>query len=248
MRRSALTLAVSALALLAFAGQAFAEISLSETGNPKFPRRSYVVTLPESTRLIPEQVSLTENGVAVDGLRTVPVGAERRSKLGVVLAIDSSSSMRGEAFAGALEAARAFARERNPQQPLALVTFGTDSTVLERFTTLDDEIEGALDEPGTTGGGTHMYDAALRSIRLIKSAGLGGGFLVVLSDGTDHGSSATSEQVVAAARAAHVRIYAVGLESSAFDPEALSSLAEEGGGRYSQATSAGELQEIYRAL
>ena len=197
---------------------------------------------------MPEQVSVTENGLAVDRLRTAPVGASRRSKLGVILAVDSSSSMRGEAFAGALEAARAFARERNPQQPLALVTFGTDSNVLQRFTTIDDEIQGALDDPGATGGGTHMYDAALRSIGLIRDAHLQGGFLVVLSDGTDHGSSATSDQVVAAARAAHVRIYTVGLESSAFDPDALSSLAENGGGRYSQATSAGELQEIYRAL
>ena len=93
-----------------------------------------------------------------------------------------------------------------------------------------------------------MYDAALRSIGLIRDAHLQGGFLVVLSDGTDHGSSATSDQVVAAARAAHVRIYTVGLESAAFDPDALSALAENGGGRYSQATSAGELQEIYRAL
>jgi tight adherence protein B len=248
MRRAALTVAVSALALLAFAGQAWADISMSATGNAKFPRRSYVVTLPESTRLLPDQVTVTENGLTVDGLRTAPVGASRRSKLGVILAVDSSSSMRGEAFAGALEAARAFARERNPQQPLALVTFGTESNVLQRFTTLDDEIQGALDDPGATGGGTHMYDAALRSIGLIRDAHLQGGFLVVLSDGTDHGSSATSDQVVAAARAAHVRIYTVGLESSAFDPDALSSLAENGGGRYSQATSAGELQEIYRAL
>lgn len=248
MRRTALAFAVSALALLAFAGQALAEISLSATGNPKFPQRSYVVTLPESTRLLPDQVKVTENGTDVDGLKTSPVGAEKNSKLGVILAIDSSASMRGEAFDGALAAARAFARERNPQQPLALVTFGTESNVLQRFTTLDGEIQGALDDPGATGGGTHMYDAALRSIGLLRDAHLQGGFLVVLSDGTDHGSSATSQQVVDAAKAAHVRIYTVGLESRAFDPDALSSLAENGGGRYSQATSSGELQEIYRAL
>ena len=98
------------------------------------------------------------------------------------------------------------------------MTFGTESNVLQRFTTLDDEIQGALDDPGATGGGTHMYDAALRSIGLIRDAHLQGGFLVVLSDGTDHGSSATSDQVVAAARAAHVRIYTVGLESSRVRP------------------------------
>ncbi len=248
MRRTVLALLAGAVSLLTFAGQALAEISVSATGNAKFPRRSYVVTLPESTRLLPEQVRLTENGLSVDGLRTMPVGAARRAKLGVVLTIDASGSMRGEAFAGALEAARAFARERNPRQPLALVTFGTETNVLQPFTTLDGEIQGALDEPGSPSGGTHMYDAALRSVGLIRSSGLQGGFLLVLSDGTDHGSSTTSEQVVAAARAAHVRVYGVALESSAFDREALSSLAEATGGRYSQATAAAELQEIYREL
>src|SRR5512132_3084413 len=99
MKRAALTLVVGAVLLLAFAAQAVADISLSPTGNAKFPRRSFVVTLPESTRLLPGQVRVTENGIAVHELRTMPVGAARRSKLGVVLAIDSSSSMKGEAFA-----------------------------------------------------------------------------------------------------------------------------------------------------
>ena len=102
MRRAALAIVVGVVALLAFAGQAFADISLSATGDAKFPRRSYVVTLPESTRLLPGQVTVTEDGLAVDGLRTTPVGATRRSRLGVVLAIDASRSMQGEAFGGQL--------------------------------------------------------------------------------------------------------------------------------------------------
>jgi tight adherence protein B len=247
MRRAALALLVGALVSLASAGQAVADISVS-AGEAKFPRREYVVTLPETTRLAAGRVSVTENGVPVHGLRTVPVGAARRAKLGVVLAIDSSGSMRGDAFTGALDAARAFVRERHSRQPLALVTFGSESKVLQRFTTLEREIYRALGQPGKPRGGTQMYDAAMQSIGLIRNSGLQGGFVVVLSDGTDHGSSATSDEVVAAARAAHVRIYTVGLESPAFDPGALSTLAEAGGGSYSQATSAAELQEIYRAL
>jgi tight adherence protein B len=248
MRRIAPTLVVGVLVLLAFAGEAFAAISLSPAGGTKFPRRTFVVTLPESARLGPSQISVTENGVPVHDLSTTPVGASRRAKLGVVLAIDASSSMQGDAFTGALDAARAFGRERNPRQPLALITFGTGSRLLQPFTTLDEEIQAALDEPGTPSGGTDMYDATLRSVQLVRKAGLQGGFVVLLSDGSDHGSTATADTVAAAARAAHVRLYTVGLASPAFDPEALTALAEAGGGRYSEATSAGELQEIYRAL
>jgi len=248
VRRGTLTILVGIAVLIGTASSASAEISLSPAGDPKFPQRTFVVTLPESARLTPGMVHVTENGVPVHDLRVAPVGASRRAKLGVVLAIDASSSMKGEAFAGAVAAARAFARERNPRQPLALLTFGTGSQLLQPFTTLDGELEGALDEPGTPSGGTDMYDAALRSVDLVRKAGLQGGFVVVLSDGTDHGSSASRETVVAAARSAHVRLYSVGLESPAFDPDSLSKLAEEGGGSYSQATSAAELQEIYRAL
>jgi tight adherence protein B len=248
MRRAALALVVGAAVLAGPAGQASAAISLSPTGDAKFPRRAFVVTLPESSRLAPEQVNVTENGAPVHGLRTAPVGASRRARLGVVLAIDASSSMRGAAFDSAIEAARAFASERNPQQPLALVTFGTGSSVLQPFTTLDSEIQAALDEPGTPRGGTDMYDAALRSVKLIDKSGLQGGFVVVLSDGTDHGSTAVNDDVVAAARAARVRVYTVGLQSEAFDPDALAALADAGGGSYSEATSADELQEIYRVL
>ncbi|HEX6652804.1 MAG TPA: VWA domain-containing protein [Thermoleophilaceae bacterium] len=246
MRRTAPALLL-ALAL-ALPAHAAAAVSLSPAGDAQFPHKAFVLTLPESTRLAPGQVAVTENQQPVHDLRTSVVGAAQRAKLGVVLAIDASSSMKGEAFAGALDAARAFAEERNPRQPLALVTFGTESRVLQRFTTLDSEIEKALATPPTPSGGTHMYDAAVRSIDLVKRAGLQGGFLVVLSDGSDHGSTATSDDVVAAAHAAHVRLYTVGLESPVFDPEALSALAEQGGGRYSQATSADDLQEIYRVL
>jgi tight adherence protein B len=248
MRRAALALVVGAAVLAGPAGQASAAISLSPTGDAKFPRRAFVVTLPETSRLAPDQVSVTENGAPVDGLRTAPVGSSQRAKLGVVLAIDASSSMRGDAFASAIEAARAFASERNPEQPLALVTFGTGSRVLQPFTTLDPEIQAALDDPGMPSGGTDMYDAALRSVQMIDKAGLKGGFVVVLSDGTDHGSAAGNDDVVAAASSAHVRVYTVGLQSEAFDPDALSVLADTGGGSYSEATSAGELQEIYRVL
>ena len=248
MRRAALALVVGAAVLAGPAGQASAAISLSPTGDANFPRRAYVITLPENSRLSPEQVSLTENGAPVHGLRVAPVGASRRAKLGVVLTIDASGSMRGDAFDSAIEAARAFAGERNPEQPLALVTFGTGSKVLQPFTTLDAEIQSALDDPGTPSGGTDMYDAALRSVQLIDRAGLKGGYVVVLSDGTDHGSTAVNDDVVAAARAAHVRVYTVGLQSAAFDPDALGALADTGGGSYSEATSADELQEIYRVL
>lgn len=237
-----------AIAVAVAAMPANAAVSLSPAGEARFPEREYVLTIPEHSRLAEGQVQVSEDGKPVRGLRVAPVGADGRAKLGVVLAIDASSSMRGRAFAEAFDAARAFAHERNGRQPFALVTFGTDSRVALPFTDDESRIGDALRSPATPRGGTHMYDAALRSVKLVSDSGLPGGFVVVLSDGTDHGSKAGSDEVLAAARRANVRVYTVGLRSTRFDPVALGKLAEGGGGDYSEADSAKELREIYRAL
>jgi tight adherence protein B len=227
---------------------ALAGVSVSRAPDARFPDRSFVLTLPEHVSLGRSQVSVTENGGPVRNLRVAPVGAQRRAKLGVVLAIDASRSMAGEPFSGAIDAAQAFADERNARQPLAAVTFGTGSRLLMPFTDDEGRIAGALADPGTPAGGTDMYDGALRSIELVKDAGLRGGFVVVLSDGTDHGSSATPAEVIQAADDANVKIFTVGLQSSRFDPDALSKLSDATGGEYSEATSAAQLSEIYGAL
>jgi tight adherence protein B len=227
---------------------ALAGVSVSRNPDVRFPDRSFVLTLPEHTTLGSGEVKVTENEAPVRGLRVAPVGAARRAKLGVVLAIDASRSMAGEPFAGAIDAAQVFADERNPRQPLAMVTFGTGSHLLLPFTDREDRIAAALADPGAAGGGTDMYDAALRSIDLVKDSGLRGGFVVVLSDGTDHGSAATPQEVIDAADAANVKVYTVGLQSDRFDPGALSKLADESGGEYSEATSAAQLSAIYGAL
>jgi len=254
--RVALALIVALLAASIAASQAHASVSLSRSPDVHFPDRSYVVTLPEHIPLGADRVNVTENGAPVRNLRVAPVGATRRAKLGVVLAIDASSSMTGAPFAGAIDAARAFVAERDPRQPVAALTFGSGTRTLLPFTADAAKIDAALAHPGTPAGATDMYDAAMRSIQLIGSSGvrgiddsgLRGGFVVVLSDGSDHGSTATAGEVLVAAEQANVKIYTVGLRSDRFDPEALQRLAEGSGGGYSEATSAAELTGIYAAL
>lgn len=247
-RRCLVAAGVAALATLVPVGSAHAAPSLSPTGDAPFPERAFVLTLPQHTELAPGQVHLTENGRSVRRLEVTPVGAARRVRMGVVLAIDASSSMRGAAWDQAIEAARAFAAERNGRQPFALVTFGSDTRVVLPFTDDEAAIDAALTAPGSPAGGTSLYDGALQSIQLIHEAKLRGGFVVVLSDGTDHGSNATGNDVLSAARDANVKLYSVGLQSASFDPEALERLSENGGGEYTEAGSADQLQQIYSSL
>ena len=247
-QRTIALVVLAAAALLPASGAKAASLSLSATRDARFPERAFVLTLPEHDELAAGQVQALENDAPVRGLRVAPIGASQRSKLGVALAIDASSSMRGRAYAGAFAAAGAFARERDQRQPFALLTFNGGSRVALPFTSDAESIRTALSSPGTPEGGTQLYDAALQAIGMVRHANLPGGFVVVLSDGSDHGSTASTAEVAAAARAANVRIYTVGLRSEHFDPAALRQLAGSAGGTYSEATSPGDLHEIYRAL
>ena len=238
---------LSASALVPAATAAAESPSLSRAGHAQFPDRSYVLTLPEQTRLDRGDVTVTENGGPVRDLRVAPVGAAR-SRLGVVMAVDTSASMHGAPQEGAFAAARAFSRARNSRQPLALVTFGSRSRVDIPFTTDPFTIRRALARPVPAGGGTHLYDAGLRGVELFRQSRLPGGFLVLLTDGTDHGSTTSAQELAAAAREARVRIYAVGLRSSRFDPVAPRRLAESTGGAYSEVSSPQDLERIFTAL
>jgi tight adherence protein B len=247
--RARLGSAVAALLTVAlFAGgpAAAATLELAPTGKPRFPARAFALTLPSEKSLTSGQVTVLENGRAISDVSVVPGAAT--DQLGVVLVLDASNSMRGEAIAGATEAARTLAEQRNANQPVGIVTFSDHPTTLLHLTTEDAGIDVALADPPALARGTHIYDAVDAAISLLEQEGISGGSVVVLSDGSDTGSQKSLDDVTAAARDAGVRLYAVGLQSSAFEAGPLESLASEGGGTYSEASSPAELRQIYDQL
>jgi tight adherence protein B len=238
--------ALLAVALFAGGPAAAATLELAPAGKPRFPARAYALTLPSEKSLAAGDVTVLENGRAVPDVSVVAGAAT--DQLGVVLVIDASNSMRGEAIAGATDAARTLADQRNPSQPLGIVTFNDHPTALLRPTTENTEIDVALANPPALARGTRIYDAVDAGISLLEQEGISGGSVVVLSDGSDTGSQKSIDDVTAAARDAGVSLYAVGLQSSAFKPDPLEDLASDGGGTYSEASSPAELRQIYDEL
>jgi tight adherence protein B len=239
--------ALALAATAALAPLANAAPSLSEAGNATFPERSFVLTLPAGAEARASQISVSENGGPVRGLDVEAADAARRSRLGVVLVLDTSNSMRGEPLDQAFAAAREFATERNERQPLSVVTFNSQADVAMPLTTDPFVIQESLANPPETRAETHLYDAGLKAIDVIRESELPGGYVVVLSDGADFGSEA-SAAVAAAARVAHVRVYTVGLNSPKFDATSLTGLAESSGGTYVEAASPADLATIYSRL
>ena len=236
------------LALLGPPSASGAEPRLTEVGDAPFPHRSYVLTLPEESRIDSGRVVVTENGADVSDLTVRAARADGGDELGVVLVIDASRSMKGEPIRSAMRAARAFAQRRSPSQPLAVVTFNSRPAVLLPFTTDPEQIERALAAPPELGRQTYAYDATAAAIRLLRAAGISAGSVVLLSDGDDTGSQVGVAAVAADAQRSGARVFTVGLESGAFDRSSLQSLAGVAGGRYTSTGSPRRLASIYDAL
>jgi tight adherence protein B len=246
---------IAVLATLVLAGPSAAATSAAATSAVKiapvtripFPERGYVLSVPEGTDLGAGSVEVRENGVRVGGLRVDPL-ASSGLRFGVVLALDSSESMTGAPAAAALRAARAFVSHRARAEEVGIVAFNTSISVLRVPTRDDGALGRALAEPPRIAYGTHINEALMRSLTLLRKARLSAGSIVLLSDGQEVGSVLPLDEVIAAAKAQQVRVFTVGLRSRAFDASTLRTIADRTGGTYAEARSAAELQPIYEAL
>ena len=221
-------------------------IQVVEAGNPLFPDRSYVLTLPEPRKpaLTTETVTVTENGKPVENLSVLTSASGEG--IGTVLLIDASNSMKGSIKA-AMQAARAFAA-RNPGQPLSVVFFNSNPTVALPLTTDPKQVKAVLAKAPKLGEGTRLYDALAAAVAQVRGSALGAARVVVLSDGDDVGSVTTPDAAISQLQSEKIRVFTVGIESPDFTAEDLQKLAESTGGTYAAATSPEALTKIYDQL
>jgi tight adherence protein B len=248
--KRALVTVLLGLALAAVPAAAAADdgFTLTRAGNDRFPTRTWALTLPTDTELSADQVRVFENGKPVLRPTVVPAEQAEPGEFGVVIVLDTSRSMQGASIVEAMGAAREFARHRPPGQKLAVVSFDGDVHVLLPPTTDAAAIARVLSAEPELAPQTRLYDGIAMGISLLKQNDVAAGSLVVLSDGADTQSQATVSQIADEAREAQVRIYSVGLRSRSYDPGALRTIAEEGGGAYAEADSPSELTAIYDNL
>jgi tight adherence protein B len=241
LRRLASVAAVAGSLAVVVSGAALASSArLIEAGGVRFPDRSYILSLPPGTAATSADVRVRENGAVVNNVSIIAAVA-------VVLAIDSSNSMRGKPIVAAVEAARAFATHRNPNQQTAVVYFDGTIRVAQPLTTDSARIFAALSRVPRLHERTRLYDALDTSSQLLQAAGVKTGSVVLLSDGADVGSAASLAQVTRSLQDRHVRVFTVGLASSALNPAALTAIASATHGTYIKAT-ASQLRTIYDTL
>jgi tight adherence protein B len=239
--------ALATLIVSAASAAATSELKIAPVTRLPFPERGYVVSVPEATQLGAGSVEVRENGLRVRGVRVDPL-ASSGLRFGVVLALDASESMTGSPAAAALDSARAFVSHRTDGEDVGIVAFNTDISVLRTPTRDGNALRSALAEPPRIAYGTHINDALMQSLTLLREAKLAAGSIVLLSDGQEVGSVVPLDEVLAAAKAQHVRVFTIGLRSRAFDASTLRAISDRTGGTYTEARSAAELLPIYERL
>jgi tight adherence protein B len=220
------------------------ELLLTQSPNSGFPDKEFILETPQAQTLTAAQLTLTENGADVVGLAVAPPGESS----GVVLLIDASNSMEGAPIEQAMNAARAFLKERNEDLPVAIVAFNFEQTTLSEFTTDGAALSEAVAETPPLGEGTEIYDSLMQAAGMVENEGFRRASVILLSDGTDIGSESGRAEAITALNDANVRVISVGLSSPQYDSETLRSLALRTGGTYVETATPAQLTTIFTDL
>ena len=182
--------------------------------------------------------------VVVDGSRVAAdVYALVRDAMEVIVLMDTSGSMAGDAITQAAAAAQGFIGGLPASARVAVVSFGDAPIQLTPMGASEGEVAAAL--TGLTASGeTALYDAVVTAASLFTSAN-SRHVLVVLSDGGDTVSTAGLDDAVAAIDAAAVEVHAVALNT----PEAeLGALGALSGGSVTTAADSAVLAAAYERV
>jgi tight adherence protein B len=230
----------------AAAPSASAAVLQVSPANAAFPQRALTVSGQGLIGLSPSRVHVVENGVPVRRLIVRPLKQASGNDFGIVLVIDVSPT--ATAIERAVATARSLAADRPTQGLLGVVEADAAPPIALGLTGNAAAINGELAKvPVISHHGLHVYNAVQVAIGMLSSAKVAAASVIVLSDGADRGNPTTLRALTAAASAAHIRIFSVGIASPNFDAQPLTSLASLNGGHFYE-TGASQLGQIFTSI
>jgi tight adherence protein B len=240
VRRVACAVLLAALVLPA-AALGGGEVKHASATN--FPHVELTVVAASSTQTPPK---IRENGRPVAGLEATNLGSSKS----VVVCIDRSRSMVGQAFADATSGARAFVAAKSPTDRISICAFGSQAESLTRFSTSTIDSDTVLRTMSVVAvKGTALYDAVVESAHQLAAEQSGARVLVLLSDGANFSEGgATIDRAIRAAKNTGVAVYTIGIEGRGFRPEPLQRLADATSGSYYGTASTEALAAVYTSI
>lgn len=245
IRRVAPLAAVAAVALASFssAAGAAAPITVSGADTSRAPEVTLSVAVPgadPSTELPASAFTVLESGEP----RSLQVAGLPGDPLQVALTIDTSGSMAGGGLAGAKAAANALVDRLPATAAVEVIGFGDQPYTASGFTTDRATTRSAID------GLTARGETALNDAVVVAS----GSFttsrrtIVVLTDGRDTVSGASTQDAATAAARSGATVYGVVLDTADSDVAAPSAFAAASGGRVARAARPNELEGIFESI
>jgi Ca-activated chloride channel family protein len=199
----------------------------------------YATAQDEKRRLVGDLMKEDFEVLDNDKVQTIDLFVNEVQPITVVVMLDTSASMTGN-LRFLDEAAEQFLIRLLPADKGQVGAFNDKIEFFPGdFTSDRDRLIASLKELDF-GNPTRLYDAVFESIERVKKVD-GRRVVLVFTDGADTGSRASTNNVLEAARANEVMIYAIGLKSDFFNgvrqvrsspDSSLRRLAEETGGGY----------------
>jgi Ca-activated chloride channel family protein len=170
--------------------------------------------------LIPEDFTIYEDDQPqkVDFFNANEEAALTRS-LAVVVAIDTSGSIKPEEIVRQREATESFMRLVRPDSLFAIMAFNSETRVLQDFTSDPKKISQAFQRLGEVGGSSKIFGSIDRAISMRKRAPrFRNGrrlrrVVIVLTDGYDNVSPPEQSDMIQRANDAAVTVYSITLPS-----------------------------------
>lgn len=199
--------------------------------------------LPEGTSIDPGSVRVDLDGHDLQAQASLLTQQAAPVERTAMLVLDTSGSMKGAGLDGAKAAAGAFLDALPAGVSVGLVTFSSTATLAVAPTPDRDTVRakiGAL----VADGDTALHDATILAVQSLPTRGIRN--IVLLTDGTDDGSTATIEQAAGAVAGSQASLAAVSFGTQPEQTAALATLAAAGQGSVIATDAAGDLAAVFQ--
>lgn len=246
-RALAIAVAVTALSILVLpsvhAADGMRIDAVDTSGHPEI-----VMTVTVPLDLAGAELAHDDVAVLEDGQRR-PHGLARLAgdDLAVLLLIDTSGSMSGEPLDAAKAAAASFLEQLPSSARVAVMSFGDSPATATDFTTERATQLSAVDGL-VSGGETALNDALVAAAASLPDGDDVHPAVVLLSDGGDTGSTATTDDAIRSLETAGATVHAIELRTAESDSAALQRLAKATNGTLTATTDPGALGQLYSAI
>ena len=201
---------------LALAAWTMAGAALAAAQQPRFSSSAEAVQVDVEVRsgnkpvagLTAADFEVRDSGVP----QTIRVVSFESVPVSIMLALDASSSVRGEALAHLKDAARAVVQALTPQDEAALLSFSERVSLKSPWTRDRRSLMGAIDRLEASGA-TALHDGLFTAMSLLGEAS-GRVLVLAFTDGLDTASWLEPTAVLDAARSTDVLVYGASVASS----------------------------------